>query len=499
MPDFHTLLRTHVQARPHAVAVVTGTREISYAQFDADIDDVTRRLHRQTLPPGGRVALFIASPYLHWLSIIALWRLGVISISAYNLAEPDLVKMLRANVLITDRRGLVADGGTVIAIDDDWLAASPDTLPPVAPRQFYAQHPVRILLSSGTTGLPKKVPYTGAIIAARIKYTLAQYHLGAQHRFMSVAGADTVTGYIDSLATWSVGGSVALFNAQEPIHQLFGRMQPNLVFMSPAQITGIVDTLPPDFPHCGLTLIVGGGRLQQSVVQRARLRLASSIWLLYGSTETGMVAFSNEPDDICPEAVGVVVPNAEVQIVNQVGRTVPHGVIGQVRIRGVCCVEQYLDDPKTSRAFFKEGWFYPGDLGTLSETGQLRIVGRADDIMNFGGVKIAPDAIEELLLACPGVKEAAVFSISSDVGVDELWLAISPSAHYADRELRLRYHARFPDYPMPHLALIKTIPRNSMGKVQSAQLREMVKAQLSRHATAGMANSPDADVALKCS
>jgi acyl-CoA synthetase (AMP-forming)/AMP-acid ligase II len=241
---------------------------------------------------------------------------------------------------------------------------------------------------------------------------------------------------------------------------------------------------------------VGGGRLQQSVAQRARLRLASSIWLLYGSTETGMVAFSHEPDDACPEAVGVVVPNAEVQIVDQAGRTVPHGVVGQVRIRGVCCVEQYLDDPKTSRAYFREGWFYPGDLGTLSETAQLRIVGRADDIMNFGGVKIAPDAIEDLLAACPGVKEAAVFSMQSDLGTDELWLAISTSAHYTERELRQRYRARFPDYPMPHLALIETIPRNSMGKVQSTQLRAMVKAQLSGHATAGLAKTPDAGVAL---
>ena len=482
IPDFHALLRLHAKAHPDAVAVADGTREICYAQFEADIEKIARRLNSHGLPPRTRAVLYITNPYLHWLAIIALWRLGVISASVNNPGEPGLLKLLRANVLITDHADLRADGRGVIAIEDDWLdenqSASADAWPPASELPFDAQQPVRILLSSGTTGLPKKIPYTNAIIAARIKYTLAKYHLGPQHRFMSVAGANTVTGYIDSITTWAAGGSVALIDMQEPFDRLFARMRPNLVFMSPAQIAGIIDTLPPDFPHCGLTLIVGGGRLQEAVAQRAMQRLASAIWLLYGSTETGMVAFSDAPDHTNPEAVWTVVPNAEVKIVDEAGHTLPRGTIGKVCIRGVCCVEFYLDDAEISRSFFRDGWFYPGDIGTLSEAGQLSIVGRADDVMNLGGTKVAPGAIEDLLLSCPGVKDAAVFFMPDGLGTEELWVAVSASAGDTLQELRRRYQARFPDYPTPHVAFIDAIPRNDMAKVQRKLLRNMVEARL---------------------
>ncbi len=482
IPDFHALLLSHARTRPDAVAVVDGAREIGYAQFAADIEKVARRLNAFKLAPGSRAVLFFASPYLHWLATIALWRLGVISISVYNLSQPELLQMLRANVLITDRDNLQAEGGGVIAMPQAWLDGSPDALPAPAGRTFDLQQPVRILLSSGTTGMPKKILFSNAVIGERIIRSIADYGWGPQHRFMSVVGLDTAGGFVYSIVTWAAGGAVAFYDAQVPFERQISQTRANLLFMSPVQAANIVDALPADFAPPGLTLIVAGGRMPQVVAERARQRLAASIWVVYGSTEAGTVTLSFEPEYANPDVVGPVVSTADVQIVDEAGQALPRGAVGEVCMRGVCCVTSYLDDAEATRVYFRDGWFHPGDLGTLSEAGVLSIVGRVGDVMNLGGLKVAPGVIEDLLMACPGVKDVAAFSVPDSLGTEALWVAVVAAHGYAEEELQRRYRERYPSRQGPSIAVLDEIPRNGMAKVQRNLLRAMVVERLQMQA-----------------
>jgi acyl-CoA synthetase (AMP-forming)/AMP-acid ligase II len=489
--NFHSLLQEHARMRPHAIAVADGTREVSYAQFVADIDKVTRRMNTYGLARGSRAVLFFGNQYLHWLAVIALWRLGVISVSVYNLGEPGLLELLGANVLVTERAGLKAEGGGSIIIGDDWLGTDAEALPPLPERPFDATQPVRILLSSGTTGTPKKILFSNAIIGNRIKRTIEDYGIGPDMRFMSVVGLDTAGGFVYSVVTWAAGGAVAFYNVQAAFDQLIEQTRANLLFMSPVQAANLVDTLPPTFRNPLLTLIVAGGRMPQLVAERAKRRLASTIWVVYGSTEAGTVSLAFEPDYANPDMVGPLVSTADVQIVDSAGNVVAPGAVGEVRMRGICCVTAYLDDPATSSVFFKDGWFHPGDLGTLSEAGVLSIVGRVGDIMNLGGVKIAPGVIEDALASCPGVKDLAAFSVPDSHGTEALWIAVAASKEFVQEELLQRFRERFPTLQPPDVALLDEIPRNGMAKVQRNVLRDAVRQRLGEVAAADAATQID--------
>ena len=483
VPDFYALVQSHAKGRPDAIAVADGARRITYAQFVVDIETVSRRLNTHGLAPGSRAVVFMSSPYLHWLAVIALWRIRVISVSVFNLTEPGLFELLRANVLISDHDNLTADGGGAIALTNAWLSAGADTLPPIAERPFDANQPVRILLSSGTTGTPKKILFSNAIIGARIRNTIADYGIGPQTRLMSVVGLDTAGGFVYSVVTWAAGGSVAFYEREMPFDQLMILTGANLLFMSPVQAANIVNTLPDNSqPDPALTLMVAGGRLPQIVGERTKARLASTIWVIYGSTEAGTVTLSLEPEYANPELVGPLVPTAEVQIVDSTGQAVSHGTIGEVRMRGVCCVTSYLDDPDGSRAYFKDGWFHPGDLGTLSESGALSVVGRVGDVMNLGGLKIAPGVIEDALFECRGVKDLAAFSVPDAEGTESLWLAVSAGKDFVQDALLQFFRERFPHRQPPNVALVDEIPRNGMAKVQRNLLRDRVKQELAAEA-----------------
>ncbi|HEY8026117.1 MAG TPA: AMP-binding protein [Burkholderiaceae bacterium] len=487
--NFHSLLLEHARARPDAIAVADGTREITYAQFVADIEKVTRRMNTYGLVPGSRAVLFFAASYLHWLAVIAMWRLGVISVSVYNLGDPALLQLLNANVLVTERADLKAEGGGVIVMGDTWLDGGADALPPISERAFDGNQTVRILLSSGTTGMPKKIPFSNTVIGARIKHSIADYGLGPHIRFMSVVGLDTAGGFVFPVVLWAAGGSVAFYDAQVPFDQLIEQTKANLVFMSPVQAANIVDALPESFKPPGLTLMVAGGRMPQLVAERAKQRLASVIWVVYGSTEAGTVSLTFEPEYANPDMVGPLVATADLQIVDTAGNPVPPGTVGEVRMRGACCVTGYLDDPETSHAFFNDGWFRPGDLGTLSESRMLSIVGRVGDIMNLGGVKVAPGLIEDALSSCRGVKDLAAFSVPDKLGTETLWIAISASKDFVQDELMQRYRERFPNRQMPSVALLDEIPRNGMAKVQRNMLRDAVRQRIDREANAQSSDS----------
>lgn len=486
--NFHALLQSHATATHDAVAVVHGSREIGYAQFAADLDKVTCRFNACKIAPGSRAVLFMANPYLHWLAVIALWRLGVISVTVYKLDEPGLLQLLKANVLVSDRAGLQVDGGGAIAISDAWLSSDAANLPPIAEQQLGANHPVRILLSSGTTGTPKKILLTDEILNARITQTKADYSHGPHTRFMAVVGLDTTGGFVYPLSIWAAGGAVVFYDARTPLHQQLTQSRPNFLFMSPAQAANAVDALPADFtPSDAITLLVGGGRMPQAAAEKALSRLAVRLWLVYGSTEAGTVSLSLSPDHTRPEMVGSLVSTAELQIIDPDGQALPPGAVGEVRMRGIRCVTSYLDEPEFSRAYFKDGWFHPGDLGTLSETGDLAIVGRAGDIMNLGGQKVAPNVFEDALSACRGVKELAAFSVPDALGAESLWIAITVTEGFVQDDLLREFRERFPKHRAPNVVRVNEMPRNAMAKVQRNVLRDIVAKALTVEVAQGAA------------
>ena len=149
---------------------------------------------------------------------------------------------------------------------------------------------------------------------------------------------------------------------------------------------------------------------------------------------------------------------------------------GEIRIRGGQVVTEYLDDPAATRRVFRDGWFYPGDIGRLEADRLLRVSGRIDDVMNVNGMKFLPAALESPAYACPGVMEAATFLVARDTGEVTVHLAVVRGPDFELAALAQAMNGAVPGV-LPRLVWVDLIPKNAMGKPDRARLANAMAAR----------------------
>jgi acyl-CoA synthetase (AMP-forming)/AMP-acid ligase II len=152
---------------------------------------------------------------------------------------------------------------------------------------------------------------------------------------------------------------------------------------------------------------------------------------------------------------------------------------GRVRIRGPYNAAGYVGDPETSATAFRDGWFYPGDIGSLTAQNLLVIATREKSLMNLGGDKIKPELIEDVLISFAQVEQAAVFSVTNALGIEEVWAIIVPWATVDEEALRTHCEQKLPGNFVPvRFMLSNELLRNQMGKIDRSRLPDIAKAHL---------------------
>ena len=174
--------------------------------------------------------------------------------------------------------------------------------------------------------------------------------------------------------------------------------------------------------------------------------------------------------------MGYVTPDLSVQIVDDSGNPVPANQEGAVRVRTPVSVHGYLDDPAPAQTAFRDGYFDTGDTGFLTDENMLVISGRKKEVLNLGGDKVSPRTIEDALTGFYGIREAAVFTLPNEMGIDEVWALITPNGKL--NEDALRQHCReklAPSHVPARFVNVAEIPRNAHGKIDRNRLNAMVQ------------------------
>jgi acyl-coenzyme A synthetase/AMP-(fatty) acid ligase len=222
------------------------------------------------------------------------------------------------------------------------------------------------------------------------------------------------------------------------------------------------------------TIFIGGGKLDPSAVADIRSLLCRDLIHQYGSTEAGVVAAVpfHRVDD---QPAVVPLPWAEIQIVDQAGQLLAPGTEGLIRYRTPQLTENIKSAGGEGVVGVRGGWFYPGDLGTLSVDGVLHFTGRISDVINRGGVKVSGTRVEEILRELPNVKDAAACSILGASGLEELWVAVVPNGPIEKDEIEqaLANHADVGLAP-DEVFLLSEFPVGELGKVQKSRLKELL-------------------------
>jgi acyl-CoA synthetase (AMP-forming)/AMP-acid ligase II len=187
-------------------------------------------------------------------------------------------------------------------------------------------------------------------------------------------------------------------------------------------------------------------------------------------------------------AVGHVTPGMDVEIVDEADRPVPPGQRGLVRIRGDYMISGYVDEAQSPSQIFRNGWFYPGDIGSLTADGILVISGRQTAVLNLGGEKIAPEAIEEVVAAFDAALLAAAALIDTPDGFGQIWVALESRTPVDLKRLDEHCRRALPDMFSPkRFVIVDRLPRNALGKIERPELRRMLEAEAMVPGTGGAA------------
>ena len=270
--------------------------------------------------------------YIHWLITLALSRLSRCTVSLS--AEPGQIQPSHgANLVINGVDNAAFDGAQMITLSEaEWREVLNTGDPTPVVNSGHQSDPARIALSSGSTGEPKRVLLTQGTLVSRMKSGIFGSAMRADPRVLCQLPRGTFGGFGVPIRTWYYGGAVLLDKLSI---KTLSRETELTVVTTPADLHEMLAQLPREHrPFDNLTIIVGGAPLPIEVARQVWERLTKNLLLTYGSTETTTVATVNAAHKFTdPELTGLVLPWITLEIVDDQGHTVEHGIAGDVRIR----------------------------------------------------------------------------------------------------------------------------------------------------------------------
>ncbi len=222
--------------------------------------------------------------------------------------------------------------------------------------------------------------------------------------------------------------------------------------------------------------ISGSAPLQMETFTQFHARTGHTILERYGMSEAGMITSNPLNGERRGGTVGFPLPGVSVRVADDHDRSMSAGAIGAIQIKGENVFAGYWQMPeKTAEEFTADGYFRTGDVGTVDDGGYVSIVGRAKDLIISGGFNVYPKEIELALDALPGVTESAVIGVPhADFGEAVIAVVVARAgAHLDPGELIATLKSNLANFKVPkQIHLVNDLPRNAMGKVQKAVLRQ---------------------------
>lgn len=234
-----------------------------------------------------------------------------------------------------------------------------------------------------------------------------------------------------------------------------------------------------DFSRLKLTL-GGGMAVQRSVAEQWKQLTGKVLLEAYGLTETSPCVTMNPlTTQEFTGSIGVPVSSTEISFFDNEGHEVPIGSPGELAVKGPQVMKGYWNNPKeTAKVFTQDGWLLTGDMGYMDENGYVYLLERKKDMILVSGFNVYPNEVEDVISACPLVREVAVIGVSDEGSGEAVKACVVRENELLTKEAVIAYcKARLTGYKIPkYVEFYDELPKTPVGKILRRALRERVVA-----------------------
>ena len=480
-------------------------REITWRDFDKLANKFANALLARGIKKGDKVALLMTN-CLEWLPVyFGVLRTGALAVPLnfrYTAEEiRNCVNTAEARMLVhgpefTERVCEVRDemaAESLIFVGDNcpegaesyWemVRESLDTAPQVG---INDQDDAALYFTSGTTGTPKAILHThGNLVSACI--TENRHHLQThEDNFLCIPPLYHTGAKMHWFGSLIVGSKAVLLRGVEPrwILEAVSEERVTIVWLLVPWAQDILDAIEDgevdvkDYELEQWRLMhIGAQPVPPSLIRRWKKHFPNQLYdTNYGlseSTGPGCVHLGLENIHKVG-AIGLPGFNWEALIVDDKGRPVPKGKVGELILRGPGLMKGYYKNPEATRSVLKDGWLYTGDMAKQDKDGFIYLVDRKKDVVISGGENIYPVEIEEFLRAHQDVKDVAVIGMP-DRRLGEIPVAVIElkAGQELTEEEVMEFCLELPRYKRPRMVIFDRVLRNPTGKIEKPKLREM--------------------------
>jgi amino acid adenylation domain-containing protein len=508
-------LERSAAAHPDKVAIICGDRRLTYAEIESQCNRLAHGLIGEGVQRGDRVGVYLDNTVESVLAVWAILKAGAAFMMVNPTTKSDKLSYVlnnsRATALILARRKVNTLGDvwaetphlktivtvgvgpepavdsasekSFVALDDLLIRHAADSQPPR--KRCIDIDLAALIYTSGSTGNPKGVMLTHLnMVSAATSITT---YLENRHDdiVLNVLPLSFDYGLYQVLMAFKFGGTVVLERGFTYPHAVLETVVRERVTGLPLVPTMLAILLQMDLTKYDFSLLryvtnTAAALPVEHIRQLRQLLPHVTIYSMYGLTECKRVSYL-PPDqiDIRPASVGRGMPNEEVYVVDDQGRRLGAGEVGELVVRGANVMKGYWELPVETDQRLKPGplpnemQLHTGDLFRADDEGYLYFVGRKDDIIKSRGEKVAPREVENVLCNHPAVAEAAVIGIP-DLILGQLIKAVvtlRPNTDATERDLLRHCAAHLEDFMVPQVVEIReSMPKTGNGKINKREL-----------------------------
>lgn len=486
---------------PKRTALLDDRRQLSYLEMSAEVNRLARMLHdRFGLQPGERVGILAANSIEYLLLLFALAKLGCIAVVLNIRLTPDELEfqlndsgtriLIAETTFYREGEALRRTTGVEDILWFDHLedsgrqlcsqsAAYPADL--LIREEVDGRSPFIICYTSGTTGRPKGAVLTQENMFWNAVNNVLALDLTSHDKTLTLLPLFHIGGIgLFALPTLFAGGTVIVPNRFDPDKalQLIEEYAVTIVMGVPTIHDSIRNS--QNFGNTSLQSVrwfyCGGAPCPHELIQ-SYLERGLPFAQGFGMTEASPTVFMTSREDYARKigSIGKPVMFCEIRVIDEAGRDVPRGEIGELLIKGGNIMHSYWNRPQETEAAFRDGWLLTGDLVTQDEEGFVYIVGRKKDMMISGGENIYPLEVEQVIGQLPAVSEVAVFGVADPKWGEVPVAVISVKAGHELNVEDVKNHClkRLAKYKVPvKVNFVSALLKNATGKIDKKAIKE---------------------------